>query len=262
MSHPGQTVRVKVDVTNPGQLFACCGILEVAHRVWQPGPAQGWFADGHFFLARSDGKSADMAELVNAVVQCEAKAVPIEDPKTDPIETGDPIRLRLDWWRKSDGSTNLFKTWAANATSLQMFRKWQEALKRCLDSIKRDPENILSFSERVQGSYGFDSALSWDRLRVGFSFNEHNSLKKLPAHPAVELFGAIGLQRFFPYLDEQQQAVSYSVWRVPLTAPVAWAAELGLLPGVSLHRFTTRFLDRGNFKGLDTARIVKGGFYE
>jgi len=262
MIHPGQTVRVKVNVTNPGQLFACCGILEVAHRVWQPGPVKAWFADDRFFLARSDGKLADLAALVHAAVHCEAKAVPIDDPKTDPIEIGDPIKLRLDWWQRSDGSKNPFKTWAANATSLQMFRKWQEALKRCADSIKRDPENILSFSERVQGSYGFDSDLCWNSLRIGFSFNEHNALKRLPAHPAVELFGAIGLQRFFPYLDEQQQALSYSVWRVPLTAPVARAAELGLLPGVSLHRFTTRFQDRGNFKGLDTARTVKGGFYE
>jgi CRISPR-associated protein Csx14 len=262
MSHRDATLRVKVEVTNPGQFFACCGLLEVAHRVWQPGPAQGWFADDHFFLARSDGQPADLAELGNAVVRCEAKEVPPEDPKTCPIEIGDPIRLRLDWWRKSDGSKNLFKTWAANATSLQMFTKWQKALERCMESIKRDPANILSFSERVQGSYGFDSDLCWDTLRVGFSFNEHSSLKKLPVHPAVELFGAIGLQRFFPDLDERKRAVSYSAWRVPLTAPVARAAKLGLLPGVSLHRLRTRFLDRGSFKGLDTARIVEGGSYE
>jgi CRISPR-associated protein Csx14 len=262
MSRRDATLRVKVEVTNPGQFFACCGILEVAHRVWEPGPAQGWFADGHFFLARSDGKSADMAELVNAVVQCEAKAVPIEDPKTDPIETGDRIRLRLDWWRKSDGSTNLFKTWAANATSLQMFKKWQQALGRCADSINRHPEKILSVSERVQGSYGFDSDLCWDTLRVGFSFNEHISLKKLPIRPAVELFGAIGLQRFFPELDERKQSVCYSVWGVPLTAPVARAAALGVLPGVTLHRLRTRFVYRGSFKGLDTAGIVEGDSYE
>jgi CRISPR-associated protein Csx14 len=262
MSHRDATPRVKVEVTNPGQFFACCGILEVAHRVWQPGPAQGWFADGHFFLARSDGKSADMAELVNAVVRCEAKAVPIEDPKTDPVEIGDPIRLRLDWWRKSDGSTNLFKTWAGNATSLQMFKKWQEAFRRCAGSISRHPEKILSVSERVQGSYGFDSDLCWDTLRVGFSFNEHTSLKKLPIRPAVELFGAIGLQRFFPELEERKQSVCYSVWGVPLTAPVARAAALGVLPGVTLHRLRTRFVYRGGFKGLDTARMVEGGSHE
>jgi len=32
---------VSVDVTNSGQFFACCGILELAHRLW-PG-AEGWF---------------------------------------------------------------------------------------------------------------------------------------------------------------------------------------------------------------------------
>lgn len=40
-SAPSFTVRV--DVTNPGQYFACCGLLEVAHRLW-PG-AEGWFPD-------------------------------------------------------------------------------------------------------------------------------------------------------------------------------------------------------------------------
>jgi CRISPR-associated protein Csx14 len=262
VSHRDATVRVNVEVTNPGHFFACCGLLEVAHRVWCPGPAEGWFEDGHFFLARNDGKPAEMAALVEAVVGCDAKEVPIDDRKTDPIEIGDPIGIRLDWWRKSDGSTNLFKTWAANATSLQMFKKWQEPLRRCADRIDRDPESILTVSERVQGSYGFDSDLCWDALRVGFSFNEHSRLKKLPIRPAVELFGAIGLQRFFPELDERTRSVWYSAWWVPLTAPVAPAAVLGALRGFTLHRLRTRFVYRGSFKGLDSARIVEGGSNE
>ena len=250
---------VQVDITNPGQFFACCGLLEVAHRVWCPGPAEGWFTDGQFWLARRDGKSAEVAELIKAVLECDVRAISVNDPKTDPIELGDPIGIRLDWWRRSDGSTNLFKTWAANATSLQMFRKWREPLRRCLDSINGQPGKILTLSYRVQGSYGFDSELGWDALRVGFSFNEHGGLRKLPTRPAVELFGAIGLQRFFPKCDGENHVVGYSPWRVPLTAPVAAAAALGLVPGVTLYRLRTRFISRGSFKGLDTAIILEGG---
>lgn len=33
MSHPEPTIRINVDVTNPGQFFACCGVLELASRI-------------------------------------------------------------------------------------------------------------------------------------------------------------------------------------------------------------------------------------
>ena len=39
-------IRVNVDPTNPGQFFACCGLLELADRLW-PG-AEGWFEKGEF----------------------------------------------------------------------------------------------------------------------------------------------------------------------------------------------------------------------
>jgi len=262
MSHPDASLSLYVDVTNPGQFFACCGLLEVAHRLWCQGGAEGWFADGQFSLARNDGQPGAMAELVDAAIACDAQPVPIDDAKVDPIQLGDPIGIRLDWWRRRDGSTNLFKTWAANATSLQMFTKWQKPLRGCLDSINRQPECVLNVSDRVQGSYGFDSDLGWDALTVGFSLNEHAVLKKLPTRPAVELFGAIGLQRFFPNFDERAQLVRYSAWQVPLTAPVARVAALGLVPSVTLHRLRTRFVYRGSFKGLDTASILQGDIDE
>src|ERR1700691_6010645 len=37
-----------VDVTNPGQFFACCGLLELADRRW-PG-AEGWFGGREFCI--------------------------------------------------------------------------------------------------------------------------------------------------------------------------------------------------------------------
>jgi hypothetical protein len=262
MSNPGASLSVRVDVTNPGQFFACCGLLEVAHRLWRKGGVESWFADSRFWLARTDGQPASMAELVNAVIECDRQPVPIDDRKTDPIQLGDPIGIQLDWWRQRDGSTNLFKTWAANATSLQMFTKWQAPLRRGLGSINAQAEDMLYLSDRVQGSYGFDSDLGWDALTVGFSLNEHSDLRRLPTRPAVELFGAIGLQRFFPNFDERAQSVCYSAWHLPLTAPVARAAVLGLVPSVTLHRLRTRFVYRGSFKGLDTATIVRGDIDE
>ena len=258
MNHPNPSLSVNVEVTNPGQFFACCGLLELAHRLRPEGGTVGWFADGQFFLAPGGACSASIEQLLNAVIECHVQSIEVADSKTDPIRLGDPVGLRLDWWLRPDGSTNLFKTWAANATSHQMFCKWREPLKRTLASLNGQYEQILFLSDRVQGSYGFDSDLGWDALSVGFSLNEHAGLKALPTRPAVELLGAIGLQRFFPNFDEQVQVVRYATWHVPLSAPVARVAVLGIVPSTTLHRLRTRFVYRGSFKGLDSATIVQG----
>ena len=49
MSKPEASIRVNVDVTNPGQFFACCGLLELADRLW-PG-AEGWFKRDQFHIS-------------------------------------------------------------------------------------------------------------------------------------------------------------------------------------------------------------------
>ena len=52
---------VTVDPTNPGQFFACCGLLELADRLW-PG-AEGWFADGKFHVTCEGTLSAVLDPL-------------------------------------------------------------------------------------------------------------------------------------------------------------------------------------------------------
>ena len=49
MTYPEPSITVKVDLTNPGQFFACCGLLELADRLW-PG-AEGWFEGDQFHIA-------------------------------------------------------------------------------------------------------------------------------------------------------------------------------------------------------------------
>jgi CRISPR-associated protein Csb3 len=39
---------IPVDPTNPGQFFACCGLLELTDRL--RGPAEGWFDRGQFHV--------------------------------------------------------------------------------------------------------------------------------------------------------------------------------------------------------------------
>jgi len=47
MSDP--TITVPVDLTNPGQFFACCGLLELASRIDEH--ALGWFDGSKYCLS-------------------------------------------------------------------------------------------------------------------------------------------------------------------------------------------------------------------
>jgi CRISPR-associated protein Csb3 len=252
------SIRIDVDPANPGQFFACCGLLELADRLWPE--TEGWFEERTFYLGFPDGSARRVEELLTALVECPIDSISEEglSSKTAPLQLGPPLCLRLNWWLGNDGTPNLFKTWAANATSHQMFCKWREPLKGKLERIAIEPQKLLTVADRIQGSYGLDSDLGWDAPNVGFSLNEHAELKQLPTRPAVELLGAIGLQRFFPILDRRKQAVQYASWCIPLGAPVAGVAAAGRVAVVVRHRFRTQFVYRGNFKGLDRATLIQG----
>lgn len=284
MNRPEPTIRVAVDPTNPGQFFACCGLLELADRLW-PG-AEGWFEDdGREFCIYGEGRATDsLLGLLDALITCPAFTrleqdtstnaagtnEPADDeseeeeargkkPKADPVLLGAPLSLTLDWWLRFDGSENLFKTWAANATSQQMFRKWQGPLRALREEIANQPHKLLEKCTKMQGSYGFDSLLGWDAYDVGFSLNEHNSLKKLPTRPAVELLGALGLQSFRPVLNERKRQVTYSTWAVPLLPNVARAVASGAISVPGSRRYRAEFVSRGKFKGLAFASPILRG---
>src|SRR5688572_21502685 len=48
MSNKGPNIQIPVDLTNPGQFFACCALLELADRL-RPG-AEGWFTGESFCI--------------------------------------------------------------------------------------------------------------------------------------------------------------------------------------------------------------------
>jgi hypothetical protein len=64
MNTPNPNIRINVDPANPGQFFACCGLLELAHRRW-PG-TEGWFEQRQFCLA-GDGTPD---QLLDALADC------------------------------------------------------------------------------------------------------------------------------------------------------------------------------------------------
>jgi CRISPR-associated protein Csb3 len=80
-----EPIPINVDSSNPGQFFACCGVLELADRLW-PG-AEGWF-EGREFLITADGSLED---LVRAMSKAELVQLDPEDDTSSPIEMRSPI---------------------------------------------------------------------------------------------------------------------------------------------------------------------------
>ncbi len=94
--NPQPTIAVDVDATNPGQFFACCGLLELADRLW-PG-AEGWFTNGdQAFLISASGT---LDSLVRAIATAELTHACPSDPYSSPLIVGAPFRrLSVDWWQ-------------------------------------------------------------------------------------------------------------------------------------------------------------------
>ena len=255
---PHHKVAIQVDTTNPGEFFACCGLLEMADRL-NTG-ALGWFEGAHFCVAPQDPTDP----ISVSQIMCSLAKVKVErlsEEKTAPLTLGPPISMRLNWWLLPDEKNkNKLKTWAARQNSLKMLCKWQEPLKNLLAQGRAAPASLFHAKVYEQGPYGFDSYTGWNALSVGFSLNEHNRYKELPTRPAVEMLGAVGLQRFFPDISERNGTtfVTYATWNVPLCPAVARVAALGLLPGIQLVRLEARITRRGSFKGLDTAVLQRG----
>ncbi len=229
--NPKPSITVNVDVTNPGQFFACCGLLELADRLW-PG-AEGWFAEGDraFFIT---GGGA-LARLVEDIAVAELTHVRPSDPYSSPLVIGNPFRpLSVDWWETDQTGARDLKVWAGTMESFGIAHAMQNALK---DGRFRGPDlfdvGIVVTTPGDAGKkkepYYFDARRTPNSHSrdVGFSPNDLGMTSI--AHPAVELLCLIGLQVARPVSTAQSRVYDYFTWHVPLLTDVLLAASTGTL---------------------------------
>lgn len=258
LEYPLDKITVQVDVTNPGEFFACCGLLELANRL--SAGALGWFEGAQFCIVPQDPSDPiSVIDILWSLVN--VKVDRLSEESISPLTLNQPIDMRLNWWLLPDEKgTNKLKTWAGNQKSLKMFCKWQVPLRNILSKGESDLDRLYHATCYEQGPYGFDSHTGWNALSIGFSFNEHNQYRKLPTRPAVEMLAAVGLQRFSPPITQRNDAayVSFASWNVPLCPMVASLATVGILPCITSEKLEARIVKRGSYKGLDTA-VPQGG---
>lgn len=262
---PEPQIRVRVDPTNPGQFFACCGLLELADRLWNG--AEGWFEqDGCQFSFRPHQADTTNdytpAEFLNKIAQCrlantmtesqlmrrnELTVMPkkkreegqtVEDEKKnldklwreEPVILHAPINLRIDWFADEHAGGGVFKTWAGQQSVIDI----AQGMKSPLDA----DELCLIHPKEWMGKkmlndtlpFNFDSELGGlgsDR-DVGFSFDPLKTIR-VQTRPLLEFFAFVGLQRFRPLRINAENRYRFFLWFDPLLPEVASTAACGLL---------------------------------
>jgi CRISPR-associated protein Csx14 len=257
---PNPDIVVDVDLGNPGQFFACCGLLELAGRLW-PG-SEGWFAGerrrGTFQIATAGSPNDTLAEIVGLLTEDMPLATLAADharyaPDRQPVVLRDPVALRLDWWLDSyrGGDKSELKVWAGQQTPLRNLQNLQTAWREMMaadrsNAVKR---NILSMKWPMTGRFGFDPSAAPTAIDVGFSTDEQGI--PVRTSPATEMLAAIGLQRCRPVRDDKSRGrwFVYRAWADPLDVSVAPAAVADIGQAIATNAFpvTMRNAQYGNF---------------
>jgi len=226
------TITVTVDVTNPGQFFACCGLLELADRRW-PG-AEGWFEQRHFLIA-CDG---DLPTLVRSVAEATIDQLDPDDNKASPLQIGKPFRpLRLDWWNDERTPEKDLKVWAGSMEGVRIARAMQHALRddRCVTPGLLDAGMIVyapDDPEKKVEPFYFDARRGSNAHSRDVGFSPNDLQLTTTAFPAVELLCLVGLQRCLPTPTARPRVFAYFTWQRPLVPELVPAAVAGLLPHV------------------------------
>lgn len=217
------SIRINVDPTNPGQFFACCGLLEMADRPW--GNAEGWF-DARVFSIDCKGNLQDsLALLVMDPPERLEKldgglpVKPIIAPLRFTFDGGASYPLTVDAWtqvrierRKPAVVSNPpWNFWSGNQTFFEIWSGLGLELAKQLPRLKGDAaEDILSRRLPLTGRFGFDPGSAWNALDVGFSPNTQQM--PVASSPATEMLAAVGIQRFCPLLSDDRRSFLYSTW--------------------------------------------------
>lgn len=272
MANPEPTIRIKVDVTNPGQFFACCGLLELAGRLW-PG-SEGWFDNSNFNLCTNGTLREILSRLTrNAPHQLEKvcddiPVKPIIAPLELKLDDSDSRALVINFWMRvtivkgkvQAISNPPWNCWSGQQTPLRIWLPLREALRGIIAGHS-DEEllQILTLRSPLKGRFGFDSFAAWNALDLGFSPNDQGIA--VNSSPASELLSAIGLQRFRPPVSADRSVVSYATWCFPASAQVASAmASLAVFGQGTRYEFPV--ISRGQYAALGHAQPKKGVSHE
>jgi len=235
MSNLEPTIRVNVDPANPGQYFACCGLLELAERAWKD--VEAWFEVGSFAISGT----GSLQSLLTSIVKSTLSPLDSTIPTMSPLHLAEPFNLRLDWWLDERAGGSMFKTWAGQQKVVSI----ASAMKGALAPNRLDEESLFNTSAILYDADGgkiepfyLDArrAAQSHTIDVGFSPDAQKML--MPVFSTVEFLCLVGLQRFRPVCVPDDNVFEYATWHDSLPIAVAAAAASG---SVTLRSSRYRF---------------------
>lgn len=268
---------IPVDLLNPGQVFACLGILEAANGLlgdaiaafdWSGGlettfrvSATGTeppvervmrFLEEARIITRAPAGSANpdgwKASWGDAPESDDpGKPFPFPDPSspaTLPVVLRDKAgnEIALDYWGDTTRRDNV-KFWAG-AAGYPGAAIVRDAIKIVRGRMRQHANNPFALSGAQSSSFRFDWRRDYVPSQDGFSPNKHGKNIQMVGFPLVEICAAIGMTHARPTRKSKLE-YRYGVLghdNGPLVEPVFHRAALGAdaspVPGRSFRRFS------------------------
>lgn len=242
-------IRLDVDLTNPGQFFGCCGVFELAQRLW-PG-ATAHFEEAHFVV--SDG---DLNGLVTKTARARLEVLEPANQTSSALRLVEPFDLRLDWWKFERG----MKTWAGRMSVDRIATSLQRDLPHTLNNgFFADGRVVVGADGKKVEPYYFDGRRGAAALPLDVGFSSDALSLETVAFSATEFFTLVGLQRFRP-CEAKLRVYRYRAWRAPLPATLAALAAANTIPDTGpLFQFESAFrTDQRKHKAFSPAVPVPG----
>lgn len=276
---PEPNIRVRVDPTNPGQFFACCGLLELADRVWKG--AEGWFENGGVQfslrpikidttldyspfaflnvitmcplsntmtkerLARRDELSSLPRKMIEADLVLKSEKKHLDKLwRESPVAFQAQIDLLIDWFLDDRAGGETFKTWAGQQSVFEIAQGMKLPLNTTSFREISTDEWLYKRMPIEALPFYFDSDLgeTGSDLDLGFSIDPLQTVK-VQARPLLELLAFVGLQRFRPTKINAENRFRFFLWFYPFVPEVASTAACGLfsLPLTKVFEFRLRY---------------------
>ncbi len=239
---PEPTICVNADPTNPGQFFACCGLLELADRLWNG--AAGWFGNDQFCIAPASGspEQRGLAVLIDAICDASLEQIDADDDYSSPIRLGSPFDITLDWWLDARSGGKALKVWAGSMRSVRIAKAMRAALIQFeFRSESLFDHGMVVFDPEDSGKkvepYYFDGRRGSNAQSRDIGFAPDAFQMTTAAFPAVEFLCLVGLQRFRPIPTEQIRVFEYCDWCRPQPPEVAAACACGMIPDEQANRY-------------------------
>jgi CRISPR-associated protein Csx14 len=243
-------LRIPLDPCNPGQFYACCGLIELFDLAGAKTVSKfevDWRRPRQAEFVLSGDAPLDLSSIAKAIREAkyEPLARPEAEDKTPDKDSVAPALVSilgtefyLDWWLDHfHQKASWFKCWAGQVTTQKLISMLPGMV----------PTDNLSFDEGVLTTtrFGIDPRSAWVALNLGYSPNEQG--QESSTYPVVEILAAFGLQGFRP-AGTRSDGFTYHLWLTPLPRRVARTVCAKPWTGLDSAAYRFELGVRGSYK--------------